>query len=63
MSSKRIVLVESSGEIMFEGVSVLARPHEEEEGRDDDACPPTQRSPQDSGFFAAVPRSKGQRAA
>lgn len=58
---KRIVLLESSGdEVLFEGVSVLTRPAEEE---DADACPPTQRSPQESGFFSTVPKSKGERAA
>ena len=56
---KRIVLLESSGEVMFEGVSVLGEPAEEEV----DACPPTQRSPQQSGFFPAIPKSKGERAA
>jgi hypothetical protein len=61
MSSRRIVLVESSGEIVFEGESVLA---EEPATEDDaDACPPTLRSPQSSGFFGLLPRSKGERAA
>ncbi len=60
MSSRRIVLVEQSGEVVFEGRSVL----DEKPAHDDaDACPPTQRSPQSSGFFSVVPRPKGERAA
>ena len=58
---KRIVLLESSGEVLFEGVSVLAKANPAPE--DADACPPTQRSPQESGFFAKAPKSKGERAA
>jgi len=63
MSSRRIVLFESSGEIVFEGVSVL---DEETQHEDADAasCPPTQRPPpSDSGFFPVIPRAKGERAA
>ncbi|HEY8074606.1 MAG TPA: hypothetical protein VIF62_10855 [Labilithrix sp.] len=66
MSSRRIVLFEQTGEIVFEGVSVLdEKPMEQAEREDDDAdaCPPTQRSPQSSGFFAVIPRAKGERAA
>jgi hypothetical protein len=59
---RRIVLLESSGEVLFEGISVLAKAKPAEED-DADACPPTQRSPQQSGFFSAAPRSKGERAA
>jgi len=66
---KRIVLVEATGEVVFEGVSVLESapppPPHEQEAEDAEPCPPTKRSPtpSESGFFAAVPRSKGERAA
>ena len=64
MSSRRIVLFEESGEIVFEGVSVLDEKAEEHEHENADSCPPTQRSPQsDSGFFPVIPRAKGERAA
>lgn len=66
MSCRRIVLLEQSGEIVFEGVSVLGdgeKKRAAEIDDDADACPPTQRSPQSSGFFAVVPRAKGERAA
>ena len=63
MSSRRIVLFEQSGEIVFEGVSVLDEKPEPRVADDADACPPTQRSPQSSGFFSVIPRAKGERAA
>lgn len=48
MSSCRIVLVEPSGQVLFEGKSVLSEPPPQEEAIE--PCPPTKRS-HVSGFF------------
>ena len=48
LSSKRIVLVDPLGEVLFSGESVVAQAPGEE------ACPETKRSAAESGLFPAV---------
>lgn len=71
--SKRIVLVDPSGDILFSGESVAAQPPSPPaafddviDALDDEPCPETLRSPiDDSGVFPAVKsiRVRGNHAA
>jgi hypothetical protein len=72
MSPKRIVLMEPSGEVLFEGLSCLSEPPPvaelappeeipvdvDVETADDivEPCPPTMRSAESSGFFSTRER-------